>query len=65
MLSCLYLEYYKTEVSNPRKSTNENDMKINIVQKQLKLVQKWKRCDIAMKDIFKTKNRNQLKDLQV
>ncbi|CAG2246288.1 TRPM1 [Mytilus edulis] len=59
-----YTEYYKTEVSNPRKSTNENDMKINIVQKQLKLVQKWKRCDIAMKDIFKTKNRNQLKDLQ-
>ncbi|CAC5379430.1 TRPM1 [Mytilus coruscus] len=60
-------EYYKpkdAEVGNQSGSKDKNLLKINAVKKQLKLVEKWKRCDIAEKEIFIARNRKQLKDLQ-
>ncbi|CAC5383684.1 Fibrinogen-like protein 1,Fibrinogen-like protein A,Angiopoietin-4,Angiopoietin-related protein 6,Techylectin-5B,Angiopoietin-related protein 7,Ficolin-1-A,Angiopoietin-related protein 1,Ficolin-1-B,Ficolin-2,Ficolin-3,Ficolin-1,Fibrinogen C domain-containing protein 1 [Mytilus coruscus] len=53
-----YKEYCATEVKQRRKS------KINSLKNQLRLVQKWKRCDIAEKHIFITKYRNEIQWLQ-
>ncbi|XP_052077425.1 transient receptor potential cation channel subfamily M member 1-like isoform X4 [Mytilus californianus] len=58
-----YQEYYKTKVKHEDPNTKKA-LKINAVKKQLKLVEKWKRCDIAEKNIFIAKNRNELKWLQ-
>ncbi|CAC5379427.1 TRPM1 [Mytilus coruscus] len=59
-----YKDYYERNISNPPKLTNKRDLKTKAVKTQLKLVEKWKRCDIAENDIFVSGNRKQLTDLQ-
>lgn len=61
----LFLEYFNAEGSIPRGLTSGYTPKINAVQKQLKLVAKWKNYDIAKEEIFIAENRNHLTCLQV
>ncbi|XP_071124314.1 transient receptor potential cation channel subfamily M member-like 2 [Mytilus edulis] len=60
----IYTEYFNAEGSIPRGLTSGYTPKINAVQKQLKLVAKWKNYDIAKEEIFIAENRNHLTCLQ-
>ncbi|CAG2246289.1 TRPM1 [Mytilus edulis] len=59
-----YKGFYERKISNQTGPTNKRDLKTEAVKTQLKLVEKWKRCDIAENDIFVAENRKQLTDLQ-
>ncbi|XP_063414557.1 transient receptor potential cation channel subfamily M member-like 2 isoform X1 [Mytilus trossulus] len=59
-----YTEYFHAEDNLERGLTSRYTPKINAVQKQLKLVAKWKNYDIAKKEIFIAENRNDLTCLQ-
>lgn len=58
-----FLEYLEGSIPGGLKSGYT--AKINAVQKQLKLVAKWKNYDIAKEEIFIAENRNHLTCLQV
>ncbi|XP_063416438.1 transient receptor potential cation channel subfamily M member-like 2 [Mytilus trossulus] len=59
-----YKGFYERNIRNQTEPTNKRDLKTEAVKTQLKLVEKWKRCDIAENDIFVAENRKQLIDLQ-
>lgn len=61
---CL-LEYHENKIKKKTGIENENALKTSAVKEQLKLVEKWKRCDIAKNEIFLAKNRKHLIWLQV
>ncbi|CAC5386342.1 unnamed protein product [Mytilus coruscus] len=59
--SNLVEEYHQQKINGMKQ---KNALKTNAVKEQLKLVEKWQRCDLAKKDIFIAKNRKHLTSLQ-
>ncbi|CAC5400752.1 TRPM5 [Mytilus coruscus] len=57
-------EYHQKKIDNENGMKKKNALKTNAVKEQLKLVEKWQRCDIAKKEIVIAKNRKQLLHLQ-
>ncbi|XP_071124316.1 transient receptor potential cation channel trpm-like [Mytilus edulis] len=57
-------EYHENKIKKKTGIENENALKTSAVKEQLKLVEKWKRCDIAKNEIFLAKNRKHLIWLQ-
>ncbi|XP_052078596.1 transient receptor potential cation channel subfamily M member 2-like isoform X1 [Mytilus californianus] len=60
----VYKEFYAKKLENLKNDSAKRKHSEIVIKKQLKLIKKWKRCDIAWKDIFIAENRNGLSDLQ-
>lgn len=60
-----FLAFYAKKLKHLNSDSEKRKHSEIVIKKQLKLVTKWKRCDIAWNDIFIAENRNELSDLQV